>query len=102
MRTLCRHAWRRSKCMYATCNIGVCMYTMNARHVNYHLKSEVSITLCCQLCSTRYTAIQIRAGTNIRMFDQFEASSTFEVMQNYSNMYVMYYDVIHNMQYYMY
>ena len=24
------------------------------------LKSEVSITLCCQLCSTRYTALQIK------------------------------------------
>ena len=38
----------------------VCMYAMNAHHVNYHLKSEVSITLCCWLCSTRYTAIQIK------------------------------------------
>ena len=27
---------------------------------NYHLKSEVSITLCCQLCSTRYTALRIK------------------------------------------
>ena len=28
--------------------------------INYHLKSEVSITLHCQLCSTRYTALQIK------------------------------------------
>ena len=27
---------------------------------NYHLKSEVSITLCCRLCSTRYTVIRIK------------------------------------------
>ena len=27
---------------------------------NYHLKSEVSITLRCRLCSTRYTAVQSR------------------------------------------
>ena len=27
--------------------------------INYHLKSEVSITLHCRLCSTRYTAIRI-------------------------------------------
>ena len=24
---------------------------------NYHLKSEVPIMLCCQLCSTHYTAL---------------------------------------------
>ena len=29
-------------------------------YINYHLKSEVSITLHCQLCSTRYTAVQIK------------------------------------------
>ena len=28
-------------------------------YINYCLKSEVSITLCCQLCSTLYTAVQI-------------------------------------------
>ena len=27
---------------------------------NYRLKSEVSITLRCQLCSTRYTAVQMK------------------------------------------
>ena len=27
--------------------------------INYCLESEVSITLCCRLCSTRYTAIRI-------------------------------------------
>ena len=29
----------------------------SAARINYHLKSEVSITLCCQLCSTCYTAV---------------------------------------------
>ena len=29
-------------------------------YINYHLKSEVSIMLHCQLCSTRYTASQIK------------------------------------------
>ena len=28
--------------------------------INYHLKSEVSIALCCQLCLTCYTAVQIK------------------------------------------
>ena len=28
--------------------------------INYCLKSEVSITLCCRLCSTHYTAIRIK------------------------------------------
>ena len=28
-------------------------------YINYRLKSEVSITLHCRLCSTRYTAAQI-------------------------------------------
>ena len=27
--------------------------------INYRLKSEVSITLLCRLCSTRYTAVRI-------------------------------------------
>ena len=29
-------------------------------YINYHLKSEVSITLRCQLCSTRYTEVRIK------------------------------------------
>ena len=29
-------------------------------YINYCLKSEVSITLCCRLCSTRYTAVRIK------------------------------------------
>ena len=29
-------------------------------HINYHLKSKVSITLRCRLCSTRYTAVRIK------------------------------------------
>ena len=29
-------------------------------YINYRLKSEVSITLCCRLCSTRYTAVRIK------------------------------------------
>ena len=29
--------------------------TAHPSYINYHLKSEVSITLCCQLCSTHYT-----------------------------------------------
>ena len=28
-------------------------------YINYRLKSEVSITLCCWLCSTRCTAVRI-------------------------------------------
>ena len=28
-------------------------------YINYHLKSEVSITPCCRLCSTCYTTVQI-------------------------------------------
>ena len=31
-----------------------------ARPTNYRLKSEVSITLHCQLCSTRYAAFRIK------------------------------------------
>ena len=27
---------------------------------NYRLRSEISITFCCQLCSTRYTAFRVR------------------------------------------
>ena len=33
---------------------------MHPRYINYLLKSEVSITLCCQLCSTCYTTLQIK------------------------------------------
>ena len=29
-------------------------------HINYCLKSKVSITLHCRLCSTRYTAVRIK------------------------------------------
>ena len=29
-------------------------------YINYHLKSEVSIILCCRLCSTHYIAVQIK------------------------------------------
>ena len=29
-------------------------------YINYRLKSEVFIALCCQLCSTRYTAVRIK------------------------------------------
>ena len=29
-------------------------------HINYRLKSKVSITLHCRLCSTRYTAVQTK------------------------------------------
>ena len=28
-------------------------------YINYHLESELSITLCCWLCSTLYTAVRI-------------------------------------------
>ena len=31
--------------------------TAHPSYINYHLKSEVSITLCCWLCSTCYTAV---------------------------------------------
>ena len=30
-------------------------------YINYHLKSEVSIMLRWRLCSTRYTAVQIKS-----------------------------------------
>ena len=33
---------------------------MRPSYINYHLKSEVSITLRCRLCSTCYTAVQIK------------------------------------------
>ena len=33
--------------------------TAHPSYINY-LKSEVSIILCCQLCSTRYTAVRIK------------------------------------------
>ena len=29
-------------------------------YINYHMKSEVSITLRCRLCSTCYTAVRIK------------------------------------------
>ena len=29
-------------------------------YINYCLKSELSITLCCWLCLTRYTAVRIK------------------------------------------
>jgi len=29
-------------------------------HINYRLKIEVAITLCWQLCSTRYQPVQIK------------------------------------------
>ena len=29
-------------------------------HINYRLKSEVSVTLRCRLCSTHYTAVRIK------------------------------------------
>ena len=29
-------------------------------HINYRLKSEVSVALRCRLCSTRYTAVRIK------------------------------------------
>ena len=29
-------------------------------YINYRLKSEASIMLCCRLCSTRYTAVRIK------------------------------------------
>jgi len=28
-------------------------------YINYHLKNQVSIMLCCQLCSTCYAAVRI-------------------------------------------
>jgi len=31
-----------------------------AAPINYHLKSEIFNMLCCQLCSTHYTAVQIK------------------------------------------
>ena len=36
----------------------------HALAINYRLKSEVSITLLCQLCSTRYTALGIKNCLN--------------------------------------
>ena len=33
---------------------------MHPSYINFHLKSEVSITLCCWLCSTCYTAVRIK------------------------------------------
>ena len=37
-----------------------CVLVKGATSINCHLKSEASITLCCKLCSTSYTAVQIR------------------------------------------
>ena len=34
--------------------------TSRPNHINYRLKSEVSVTLRCRLCSTRYTAVRIK------------------------------------------
>ena len=34
--------------------------TMRPSYINYHLKSEASIMLCCLLCSICYTAVQIK------------------------------------------
>ena len=34
--------------------------TARPSYINYCLKSEVSITLHCRLCSTRYTAVRIK------------------------------------------
>ena len=36
------------------------LYQLLSSYINYCLKSEVSITLCCRLCSTHYTAVQIK------------------------------------------
>ena len=33
---------------------------MRTGYINYHLKSEVSITFRCWLCSTHYTAVRIK------------------------------------------
>ena len=41
---------------------------MRPSYISYCLKSEVSITLHCQLCSTRYTAVRIKncsKGTSV-------------------------------------
>ena len=35
-------------------------HTARPNHINYRLKSEVSVTLHCRLCSTRYTAVRIK------------------------------------------
>ena len=37
------------------------MMLRHPSYINYHLKSEVSIMLRCQLCSTCYTAIRIKS-----------------------------------------
>ena len=33
-------------------------------YINYHLTGEVSIMFCCRLCSTHYTAVQIKNCLN--------------------------------------
>ena len=49
-------------------------------YINYYLKSEVSITLCCWLCSTHYTAVQIK--------NYFESTSAIKIatMKNMDNL----------------
>ena len=49
------------------CNPRIPMERNRATHrnyINYRLKSEVSITPCCWLCSTRYTAVRIKKSTS--------------------------------------
>ena len=45
-------------------------------YINYRVKSEVSITLRCQLCSTRYTAFRIKnfskSGSTIHEYQKKE------------------------------
>ena len=38
--------------MHTERNVAAC-----PSYINYHLKSKVSIMLCCWLCSTHYTAV---------------------------------------------
>ena len=60
----CYTAFRIKNCSESTSTIYAYSTKRNgATHpnfINYHLKSEVSITLHCWLCSTCYTAIQIK------------------------------------------
>ena len=42
------------------CNPRIPKERNGAVHLNYHLKSEASIMLRCQLCSTHYTAVRIK------------------------------------------
>ena len=41
-----------------------CTLLNGAMPINYYLKSEVSVMLRCQLCSTHYTAVQIKNCSN--------------------------------------